>query len=63
MIEFNYEKNTYICPYCGCRQALTGRNYSKVSAVAFIDYLNQRVYPNEAGLNLEVFHIKCSNEQ
>ena len=63
MIDFNYDKNTYVCPHCGCRQALTNKNYSRISAVAYTDYIYGQVAPNEAGLNLQIFHITCSNEQ
>lgn len=63
MIDFNYDKNTYVCPHCGCRQALTNKNYSRISAVAYTDYIYKQVAPNEAGLNLEILHISCNNEQ
>lgn len=57
MIEIDFENDTYVCPYCGCKQSYIGK-YS-VSTLGYEHYFNSKL--KETDINL--FHIKCSNKE
>ena len=60
MIEFNQEKSTYVCPYCGCKQAYS-RDNSSIEYATYRNPFNNQGLSNELGLNLQVYHILCNN--
>lgn len=62
MIDFNYEKSTYVCPYCGCKQAYS-RDNASIEYATYRNPFNNKGLSNELGLNLKVYHIFCNNEQ
>lgn len=62
MIEFNQEKSTYVCPYCGCKQAYS-RDNSSIEYATYRNPFNNQGLSNELGLNLQVYHILCNNTQ
>lgn len=49
MIEVDFSNRTYVCPFCNCRQAYSGR----ASAVTG-EYAQK--------FQIQLFHMKCSNE-
>lgn len=57
MIEIDFESNTFICPYCGCRQSYAG-NVSTDRSGYELDFRAKR-YETD----IELLHIKCTNRE
>lgn len=57
MIEIDFENDTYVCPYCGCKQSYIGKYFA--STLGYDHYFNSKL--KETDINL--FHIKCSNKE
>lgn len=59
MIDINFDKCTYICPYCGLKQA-----YSGSSEKASVRYLSRNIPIPDVSKStyLEIYHILCTNE-
>ena len=56
MVEIDFKDNTYVCPYCGCRQSYSG-NYDVSTLGRNIDFRR-----NRTETDLRVLHICCSNK-
>ena len=57
MIRIDFENNTYVCPYCGCKQSYEG-NYNIRKAGREIDFRSKRFETD-----LELLHIQCTNRE
>ena len=61
MIEFSADFNTYVCPFCGCKQTFEGR-FDKISAAnALVDALNGSYVSEDVRIDLYI--LRCINMQ
>ena len=57
MIEIDFEKCVYICPFCGCRQSFNHNNCD-THKIGYEKYNGRR---KDTETDLEVLYIKCTN--
>ena len=60
MIEIDFDKNTYICPFCDKAQAYSYNNMQQQDAVVR-DYTGHKV-PELSYSAVEIYHIRCTNK-
>lgn len=61
MIQFDYGKRVYTCPFCGKEQALNNVSF-KNESTGFYDGYGQRIrYGYESETELQICSIRCSN--
>lgn len=57
MIEIDFDNNTYVCPYCGCKQSYTNNCSSEITGYQI--YGRGKRYETD----LKVYHICCTNKE
>ena len=57
MIEIDFDNNTYVCPYCGCKQSYANNSSSDITGYQI--YGRGKRYDTD----IRVFHIRCTNKQ
>lgn len=57
MIVIDFNANTYVCPYCGCKQSYVG-NFNIVKSGYEMPYRGKR-----CETDLELLHIHCTNKE
>lgn len=61
MIQFDYNKRVYTCPFCGRQQAINASSFVE-NATGFYDRYGQRIRDGyESGTELQICSIRCSN--
>ena len=60
MITIDFDKKTYVCPYCGCKQAYSSDCCYSSSIGYRFAYFKRST--EETKCDIEVYHIKCNNE-
>ena len=61
MIDINFDKKTYVCPFCGCRQAYSRECCDYTYAGYHINYTQRSDY--EKIHDIEIYHLLCNNEK
>ena len=59
MIDIDFAKKTYTCPFCGCKQAYSRDCCNHTYAGYHKEYINRTDY--EAEYDVEIYHIMCNN--
>ena len=60
MIEIDFDKNTYTCPFCSKAQAYSNNNMKQHDAVVR-DYSGRQI--SELSYSaVEIYHIRCTNK-
>ena len=57
MIEIDFYNNTYVCPYCGCKQSYTNNCSSEITGYQI--YGRGKRFETD----LVIYHIRCTNKQ
>ena len=61
MIQFDYNKRVYTCPFCGRQQAINASSFVE-NATGFYDRYGQRIRDGyESETELQICSIRCSN--
>ncbi len=60
MIEIDFDANTYVCPFCGHRQAFSG-SYDHVETIYARQYPGNQSDEDKKH-SIWVYHIKCRNK-
>ena len=62
MIQFDYKKRVYTCPFCGKEQALNDVSFRE-NSTGFYDRYGQRIRDGyESETELQICSIRCSNQ-
>ena len=57
MIQIDFDNNTYVCPYCGCKQSYA--NNCSTDLAGYQIYGRGKRYETD----LTIYHIRCTNKQ
>ena len=59
MIEVDFKKCIYVCPYCGCKQTYNGNNCDN-NKIGYGKYFRNG---KNNKTDLEVLHLQCTNQE